>query len=80
MSDHYYVLTWREGKDWGWLSSLDGNRDCTTQEPAKRLRYLTKEAAMVALWKFRRDNPKRPDEVVRLTRVRVKKPSAGSPA
>jgi len=68
----YFTLIWREGHDWGWLRSLDGNRDCTTTEASKRLRYPSREAAMAALWKFRRDNPKRPNEIVRVVRVTVK--------
>ena len=68
----FFALMWRRGDDWGWLSSLDGNRDCTTTHPARRLRYATREAAMVALWKFRRDNRHQDGAVVRLVRVRVR--------
>ena len=68
----YWTLVWREKDDWGWLRSLDGNTECTTTDASKRLRYSTREAAMAALWKFRRDNPKRPDETVRVARVTVK--------
>jgi hypothetical protein len=39
---HYWVLMWREKDDWGWLCSLDGNKECTTREPARRLRYERK--------------------------------------
>ena len=69
----YWVLMWREKDDWGWLRSLDGDDDCTTQDPARRTRYSSPEAAKVALWKFRRDNAKRPNETVRLVRVLVKR-------
>lgn len=68
----YWALMWREGDDWGWLWSLDGMESCTTQDPGRRLRYRTHEAAMAALWRFRRDNPKRPREVVRVVKVTVK--------
>jgi hypothetical protein len=67
----YWVLMWRERRDWGWLCSLDGNRECTTQEPVRRMRWGSRAGAMAALWKFRRDNPKRDGEVVRVVRVTV---------
>jgi hypothetical protein len=67
----YFALMWRQGDDWGWLRSLDGNEECTTQIPFERLRYRTKEGAMVALWKFRRDNPVQPKETLHLVRVHV---------
>lgn len=67
----YWAILWREKDDWGWLSSLDGMKDCTTQEPVRRLRYASRAAAMVALWKFRRDNTEQPGETLRLVRVRV---------
>jgi hypothetical protein len=72
----------REGKeveDWGWLSSLDGDQDCTTQDPKERLRYGSREAAKVALWRFRRDNKPRPNETIRLVRVRAR-PAAHAPS
>ena len=67
----FYVILWREKEDWGWLKSLDGNQECTTQEPHRRLRHGTREAVMAALWKFRRDNPARDDERFCVARVRV---------
>ena len=73
----YWVLLWREKDDWGWLRSLNGNDDCTTEEPGKRLRYTTREAAMVALWKFRRDNDKRPGETLTLVRVTISHRASG---
>jgi hypothetical protein len=74
----YFVILWREKDDWGWLRSLDGNEDCTTGDPSKRMRYGTVEAVMAAIWKFRRDNPKRPRE--RIRRVRVRGRMFGQPA
>lgn len=68
----FWALMWREKDDWGWLCSLDGNRECTTRDAARRLRYYSKERAMSALWKFRADNPKRPHERVCVVHVRVK--------
>jgi hypothetical protein len=68
----YWALMWREGDDWGWLCSLDGNDDCTTQEPGRRLRFLSKERAMSALWKFRSHNDKRPNEKLSVVRVRLR--------
>ncbi len=68
----FWALIWRDKDDWGWLRSLDGNEECTTQEPGRRLRYASRERAMAALWKFRADNPPlRPGETVRVVRVRV---------
>ncbi len=63
----YWVIVWREKDDWGWLKSvpyvivggLDDIKYRTTQHPGERIRYRTREAAKVALWKFRRDNPER---------------------
>jgi len=68
----YWVLKWREGEDWGWLRSLDGNDECTTIEPAQRLRYASKARAMSALWKFRAQNAPREGETIRLVHVRVR--------
>lgn len=68
----YWVIIWRERDDWGWLRSLDGNEECTTRAPGRRLRYQSREAAKVALWKFRRDNTERPSEAVRLVLVKSK--------
>lgn len=67
----FWALMWREKDDWGWLCSLDGDRECTTTDAAKRLRYYSRERALSALWRFRADNPKRPGEVVRVVHVRV---------
>lgn len=69
----YWVLMWREGEDWGWLCSLDGNKDCTTQAPVNRLRYGTPEAAKAAKWRFIRDNPKRDNEAISVARVTVRR-------
>lgn len=61
----YWVIVWREEDDWGWLARQrlrtglisDDIKYRTTQHPGERIRYRTREAAKVALWKFRRDNP-----------------------
>jgi hypothetical protein len=69
----YWALMWRQKDDWGWLSSLDANRDHTTQDGWRRLRYYSKDSAVAALWRFRRDNGRERDgETIRVVRVRVK--------
>lgn len=70
----YWAILWREKDDWGWLTSLNGDLECTTQNPARRRRYESKAGAMAALWKFRADNPRRTDERLCLVRVRVRRP------
>jgi hypothetical protein len=64
----FYALRWREKEDWGWLYSLVGE---TTQDPAERLRYATKEKAMAALWKFRSQKHRRENETIAVVRISV---------
>lgn len=75
----YYAIMWRSGSDWGWLRSLNGNEECTTQEPHRRLRYVTRTAAMAALWRFRRDNRHQKGERLRVVRIFVRTMNAAAP-
>jgi hypothetical protein len=65
----YWVIIWREKEDWGWLHSLDGNEQCTTQDALDRLKFRTREAAMADLWTFRSENSMNPTEVLHLVKV-----------
>jgi len=68
----FWALAWREGENWAWVRRLDGNHDeCTTDNPACRLRYSSRESALSAKWRFRASTRMGPDEKIVVVHVRV---------